>query len=116
MQSLYDYVPSRTTDFVGWFRLHNNPKVYPCNMHSSDYVRGNWTQRLIDDLAEPDNYTSWGRGIDYAERQPSEFVGTKKWRGNHPWMPGVTVIEVTYKTFKLWLANSHTYPKCIKDA
>lgn len=116
MWSYTSYTPTPTTDFVGWFRRSNSPKLEPCNMHSSDYWPGNWTERLIEDLAEPDNRTSWGRGLSYDERRPSEFVGTRKWRGNHPWMPGVTVIEVTYKTFKLWLANSHQYPSCVKDA
>lgn len=113
MYSFNDYAPTPTTDFIGWFRMHDNPELQECRMHASDVYPGNWTERLIEDLAERDNYTSWGRGIPFAERQKSEFVATKKWRGNHPWMPGCTIIEVNYKTFTLWLANSRSYPEII---
>ena len=116
MWSLNDYTPTPTTDFVGWFRRSNSSKLEPCNMHSSDYWPGNWTKRLINDLADADNRTSWGRGLSYDERRPSEYVSTQKYRGNFPGYEGVTVIEVTYKTFKLWLANSHRYPSFVKDA
>lgn len=111
MWSFNDYAPTRTTDFVGWFRFHNDPKVHKCNMHASEVYTGNWTKRLIEDLSEQDNRTSWGRGIPYDERRPSEFIGTEKFRGDHPWLQDCTVIKVTYKTFTLWLANSRDYPE-----
>lgn len=113
MWSYNSYTPTPTTDFVGWYRMANSPKLETCRLHASDFWPGNWTKRLIADLDRDDDRTSWGRAIPAAQRSRSEFVGTRKWRGNHPWMPGVTVIEVTYKTFKLWLANSHRYPDCI---
>ena len=116
MWSLNDYTPTPTTDFVGWYRLNNSPNLEPCNMHSSDFWPGNWTERLIDDLDDSTDRTSWGRGIDAAQRSRNQFVSTRKYRGNFPGYEGVTVIEVTYKTFKLWLANSHRYPSFIKDA
>jgi hypothetical protein len=113
MYSLNDYTPTPTTSFVGWFRMHDNPELQQCRMHASDRFHGNWTERLIEDLDGQDNRTSWGRGIPYEARRQSEFVATTKWRGNHPWMRGCTIIEVNYKTFTLWLANSHSYPEII---
>ena len=85
-------------------------------MHASDYWPGNWTERLIEDLELSTNKTSWGRGIHPDERAKDQLVSTKKYRGNFPGYEGVTVIQVTYKTFTLWLANSNRYPSFVKDA
>jgi len=83
-------------------------------MHSSDFWPGNWTKRLVNDLDNADN-TSWGRFIEPAERTKGSLLSVKKYRGNFPGYEGVTVIQVTYPTFTLWLANSHRYPSFVSD-
>jgi hypothetical protein len=111
-----NYTSNPTTDFIGWFRMFDNPEIQKCCMHSTDKWAGNWTERLLEDLDKQDNRTSWGMRIPYEARKKSEFIDTGKFRGDHPWLPGCTVIQVNYKTFTLWLANSYVYPKFLQNA